>query len=113
MEQQTKKAAIEMVKKSFPTIFAKEDVLQLLNSISDEGGEITDEQREEIIEEAKEEMKEDLEKKVRDAIGSLNLGDYVEKDTADFSLNRREIELDSVDLDESGLTDAIIDGITF
>lgn len=82
--KRTKNEAIEIVTNSYPSIWSKDDVLLLLNSIEDSG--INDEKLDE------------LKDKIFDIIDELDSHDIVDFDSARFDLNGNEICLDSIDL---------------
>jgi hypothetical protein len=97
--------AIELVKNSPASLFTKEDVIKLLNDVSDvpAGDEdkvtITDEQIEELIEAVRSELSMGLDN---------NLVDY---DSAQFELNGNKIELTDVDIDTDPIEDIAEDAI--
>jgi len=94
MEKRTKEQAIESVKGSISSIFSKEDVIAIINSIKSD----------------KELDKEDL---VSAILSELTNGrhDIVDNDSAEFELTGNEISLERVDLDENRLEEAIISGV--
>ncbi len=97
--------AIELVKNSPASLFTKEDVIKLLNDVSDvpAGDEdkvtITDEQIEELIDAVRSELSMGLDN---------NLVDY---DSAQFELNGNKIELTDVDIDTDPIEDIAEDAI--
>ena len=95
MEKRTKEQAIESVKGSISSIFSKEDVISIINSIQQEN----------------ELDKEDL---VNYILGELTNGrhDIIDFDTAEFDINGNEIFLKDVDLSELIIEEAIQSGIT-
>ena len=94
MEKRTKEQAIESVKGSISSIFSKEDVIAIINSIQQEN----------------ELDKEDL---IEAILSELTNGrhDVIDLDSAEFEINRREISLERVDLDENRLEEAITSGV--
>jgi hypothetical protein len=96
---------IELVKNSPASLFTKEDVIKLLNDVSDvpAGDEdkvtITDEQIEELIDAVRSELSMGLDN---------NLVDY---DSAQFELNGNKIELTDVDIDTDPIEDIAEDAI--
>lgn len=94
-----KKSLSEIIKETegcFPTIFTKEDVLLVLNSIETEEVSISEER----IQELKEELKE--------AIERMDTDDTVDFGSAEFGLkNGNEIILEDVMLDISNIEDVI------
>ena len=94
MEKRTKEQAIESVKGSISSIFSKEDVIAIINSIQQEN----------------ELDKEDL---IEAILSELTNGrhDVIDLDSAEFELNGNEISLERVDLDENRLEEAITSGV--
>ena len=94
MEKRTKEQVIESVKGSISSIFSKEDVIAIINSIQQEN----------------ELDKEDL---IEAILSELTNGrhDVIDLDSAEFEINRREISLERVDFDENRLEEAITSGI--
>ena len=94
MEKRTKEQAIESVKGSISSIFSKEDVIAIINSIQQEN----------------ELDKEDLIEAILDELTN-GRHDVIDLDSAEFEINRREISLERVDLDENRLEEAITSGV--
>jgi len=97
--------AVASVQNAFPSIYTKDDVVKLLESIeidSSGGGGFTKEQVLILAERLIEEVKEN--------VNNLD-SDCVDKSSAEFSLNYNEIELDSVDIDQSEIRDAVVNGL--
>ena len=94
MEKRTKEQAIESVKGSISSIFSKEDVIAIINSIKQEN----------------ELDKDDL---VNHILSQFTNGrhDVIDLDSAEFDLRGREISLDSVDLIERITEEVINHGI--
>ena len=96
---------IELVKNSPASLFTKEDVIKLLNDVSDVPASdedkvtITDEQIEELIEAVRSELSMGLDN---------NLIDY---DSAQFELNGNKIELTDVDIDTDPIENIAEDAI--
>jgi len=90
--------SIELVKTSASSIFTKEDVIKILESISIESVS------EECI---SEELSEKILELVRYKIEHLEYDEVVELGSAEFSLNGNEINLDSIEV----LTDTIYEAI--
>jgi hypothetical protein len=109
MDKQTKDEAIDLVKNSFPTIFSKEDVLKVLESI--EGGEMDDDAKEKLKEEIKEEIIDKIKDAVKDAVENCSYNDHIDSSDAEFSLNGNEIQLDRVGMNENDIASEIIDNI--
>ena len=94
MEKRTKEQVIESVKGSISSIFSKEDVIAIINSIQQEN----------------ELVKENLTDFI---LSELTNGrhDVIDLDSAEFDLNGNKISLDSVDLNERIVEEAIEAGI--
>jgi len=98
---------VASVQNAFPSIYTKEDVVHLLSSLEIEapeakGGNLTQSQIEELCKR--------IVAQVRDNAENLD-GDCIDKDSAEFSLSYREIELDSVDFDTREIADQVANGI--
>ena len=94
MEKRTKEQVIESIKGSISSIFSKEDVISIINSIQQEN----------------ELDKEDLANHI---LAELTNGrhDVIDLDSAEFDLNGNEIFLKEVDLNERIIEEAIQSGI--
>lgn len=86
---------IDVVKNSPSSIFTKDDVLNLLNSISTGNSNLT------------KDMVDDLMRYISDGIHNVDSEDVVDKSTAEFSLDGNTIELDSIDVDASYIVDEV------
>jgi hypothetical protein len=94
MEKRTKEQAIESVKGSISSIFSKEDVIAIINSIQQEN----------------ELDKEDLIEAILDELTN-GRHDVIDLDSAEFDLNGNEIFLKEVDLNERITEEVINHGI--
>lgn len=92
-----KDQAISKVNESVASLFTKEDVLLLIEDIDTEGG--LDFDIDKLIEH------------VQDAIQNLNDFDIVDTETAEFSLDGSQIELDSISIDTNNIEAAVEDSI--
>lgn len=94
MEKRTKEQAIESVKGAISSIFSKEDVIAIINSIQQEN----------------ELVKDNL---IGFILDQLTNGrhDVIDLDSAEFDLRGKEISLESVDLNERIVEEAIESGI--
>jgi hypothetical protein len=94
MEKRTKEQVIESVKGSISSIFSKEDVIAIINSIKEESGL----------------DKEDL---IEAIIDELSNGRHhiVDLDSAEFDLRGNEIQLTAVEFTNGMLEEAITSGI--
>lgn len=86
---------IDVVKNSPSSIFTKDDVLNLLTSISNGNGSIT------------KAMVDDLMEQIESGINNVDSEDVVDKSTAEFSLDGNQIELDSIEVDSSYIVDEV------
>ena len=97
--------AVASVQNAFPSIYTKDDVIKLLESIevSDKGSStLTSLQINELCEKITDALKENADNLDSDAI---------DLSSAQFSLNYNEIELDSVDFDTREIVRNVVDGI--
>lgn len=105
--------AVASVENAISSIFSKEDVINLLNSIEIDppaenegltsGVTLTKKQIEELCEKICDQIKDNAD--------NLSTSDVVDLGSAEFSVSGNYIELDSVDIDTSNITDTVVDGI--
>lgn len=99
--------AVASVENAFPSIYTKDDVIKLLNSIELEPSEqvangLTNEQIEDLCRRIVDQVKENAE----------NLdSDIVDKDSAEFELYGNEISVSSVDIDTREIAREVVNGI--
>lgn len=99
-----KQQTIELLQQQLPGFYSVEQVIKLVNDI-DEMSEptaplsLTDEQLEDI--------KEQMYNAIDRCMGNMYSDDLVNVDSAEFSLNGNEIQLDSVDVNTDEITDNI------
>ena len=100
---------IELVKNSPASFFTKEDVIKLLNDVSDvpAGDEDNDDFTREITEDQIEQLIEAVRSELSMGLDN-NLIDY---DSAQFELNGNKIELTDVDIDTDPIEDIAEDAI--
>ena len=94
--------AVASVQNAFPSIYTKDDVIKLLESIEiqQSSGKLSNEQIEELT--------QSIQEKVSRAIRNFDTGDIVDNSTAEFSIGyNNTLELDSVDVDLNSLDDEI------
>lgn len=94
--------AVASVQNAFPSIYTKDDVIKLLESIQIEesSGKLSNEQIEELT--------ESIQEKVARAIRNFDTSDIVDNSTAEFSIGySNTLELDGVDVDLQSLNDEI------
>jgi hypothetical protein len=102
MEKMTKQQAIEMVKNSFPTIFAKEDVIKLIESIQET--ESDNQNTNKVVCN----VLEDLKSKIKRSVRNLDSSDMVDYDSVELSINYgKEISVDSIEVNTDTITDSI------
>jgi len=103
--------AIELVKNSPASIFTKEDVIKLLNDVSDvPAGDEADEDKD------KPTITEDQMNELIDAVRfdlsmSLDSADVVDLDSAKFELNGDVISVSDIDVDTSNVESVVEDAI--
>ena len=100
--------AVASVQNAFPSIYTKDDVIKLLESIVIEPSEqvasgLTKSQIEELCKRVVAQVKENAD--------NLDSSDVVDTSTAEFSLSYNEIQLDSVDIDTRNIVDEVVNGI--
>ncbi|NDB87141.1 MAG: hypothetical protein EB127_31320 [Alphaproteobacteria bacterium] len=99
--------AVASVQNAFPSIYTKDDVIKLLESIeiSEEkvSSSLTNSQIEELCKRVVAQVKENAD--------NLDSSDVVDTSTAEFSLSYNEIQLDSVDIDTRNIVDEVVNGI--
>ena len=93
--KRTVNQTIELVNNSPASLFSKDDVLNLLTSISNGNGSIT------------KAMVDDLMEQIESGINNVDSEDVVDKSTAEFSLDGNMIELDSIEVDSSYIVDEV------
>ena len=102
-----KEQMIDAVKGNLSSIFTKEDVLNMLTHL-DTDVEVKSESpdADDVITISKAKLK----LLVRDSIHALeySVGDFIDLDSASFSLEGREVMLDHVDIDYMALADEVI-----
>ena len=94
--------AVASVQNAFPSIYTKDDVIKLLESIQIEesSGKLSNEQIEELT--------RSIQETVARAIRNFDTRDIVDNSTAEFSIGySNTLELDSVDVDLDNLNDQI------
>ena len=95
----TKQQAIDTINASFPSIWSKDDVLQLINKIDEGDKGFID--REKILEKIRE--------SVDNAIGGMSNDDIVDCSECEFNIrNGNEIELESVSVNTSEIVDEVM-----
>jgi uncharacterized protein (UPF0335 family) len=100
--------AVASVENAFPSIYTKDDVVKLLNSIEIEtpksGFKVTKEQIEELV--------ENIESRLERNANNLSTEDVVDMSSAEFSIGYGNcIELDSIDINSSDITSEMMSGV--
>ena len=92
----TKQEALNTINASFPSIWSREDVLQLVNKI-DGGGFDT------------EKLLEKIRKAVENGIDGMSNDEIVDISSCEFDIhNGNEIQIDSVGINTSDIVDAVM-----
>ena len=97
--------AVASVQNAFPSIYTKDDVIKLLESIlipEERSVGLSQSQVEELCRRVVEQVEENADNLDRDC---------VDTDSAEFELNGNEISLYSVDVDTKEITRVVVDGI--
>jgi len=95
------------------SIFTKEDVLSLLESLKapTEAKEVNPKKKDSSPREMKEKMLEELKEmileKFRDELGDCMESDLVDFDSSEFSLFDRRIELDHIEVNKDAIVEAL------
>jgi len=97
----TKQEAINTINASFPSIWSKDDVLQLINKI-DEGTADFD----------KGKLLEKMREVVENAINNLSNDEIVDISSCEFEIrNGNEIEIDSIGINTDDIVNAVMDNV--
>jgi hypothetical protein len=110
MENQTKEQAIEMVQNSFPTIFSKEDVIALINSIKVNEvivkGTIINEAS--AIDMRNEKLMEAFKNYITNEIDSISIEDVVDTDNISLSLDYdRQIQVEVEGINHDSILETV------
>jgi hypothetical protein len=94
----TKQEAIATINASFPSIWSKDDVLQLINKIDEGTGSFNSEKLIDKIREA-----------VDNAINNMSNDEVVDVSSTEFSIrNGNEIEIDSIGINTNEIVDNVM-----
>lgn len=99
----TKNQTVELLKKQLPCFYSVEQVINLINEIEDVNQDYNEDQVENLIQK--------IEDKVERAVQGMYSEDLVNFDSADFSLNGKEIELDSVDANKDLISETVSEAV--
>jgi hypothetical protein len=105
---------IELVKNSPASIFTKEDVIKLLNDVSDVPAGDEDNEADEDKDKAtitEDQMNELIDAVRFDLSMSLDAADVVDLDSAKFELNGDVISVSDIDVDTSNVENVVEDAI--
>ena len=95
----TKQEAINTINASFPSIWSREDVLQLVNKI--EGGSFDSDK-----------LLEKIRESVENAINNMSNDEIVDISSCEFDIrNGNEIEIESIGINTSDIVDAVMDKV--
>lgn len=101
----TKQATVELLQKQLPGFYSVEQVIDLINKIEEPATEGTGTLSEDQLEAIIDQISSKMISKISREYGT----DYVDVDSAEFSLSGNQIELDSIDLDYSCITEVATD----
>jgi hypothetical protein len=103
----TKEEAINTINTSFPSIWSREDVLQLINRI-----DVPEQEKlEGFIN--KEKMLEKIKDAVENAINGMSNDEIVDISSCEFEIrNGNEIEIDSIGINTSDIVDNVMSDVT-
>ena len=97
----TKQQAIDTINASFPSIWSKDDVLQLINKIDEGEGSIN-----------KDKLLEKIREEVDNAINNMSNDEIVDISSTEFEIrNGNEIEIDSIGINTSDIVDCVMDSV--
>jgi hypothetical protein len=105
-----KQQTIELLQQQLPGFYSIEQVIKLINDIDvDETSQSTAPLS--LTEDQFEKIKEKIYYAIENCMGNMYSDDLVNTDTAEFSLNGNEIQLDSVDVNTDEIADNINDAV--
>lgn len=99
--------AVASVQNAFPSIYTKDDVVKLLNSIQIEAPKGTAKIDKQIVKDLSEAIMDEL----RSNVGNLGCSEVCDLSSAEFELYGNEIQLSSVDIDTDEITRNVVYGI--
>jgi len=96
----TKQEAINTINASFPSIWSKDDVLQLINKIDEGESEVSID---------KDNLLEKIRKAVENGIDGMSNDEIVDISSCEFDIrNGNEIYVDSIGINTSDIVDAVM-----
>jgi hypothetical protein len=97
----TKQEAINTINASFPSIWSKDDVLQLINKIDEGEGSID-----------KDKLLDKIREAVDNAVNGLSNDEIVDISSCEFEIrNGNEIEIDSIGINTSDIIDQVMSDV--
>lgn len=99
--------AVASVQNAFPSIYTKDDVVKLLNSIEIEAPKGITKIDKQIVKDLSEAIMDEL----RSNVDNLGCSDVCDLSSAEFELYGNEIQLSSVDIDTEEITRNVVYGI--
>ena len=103
----TKQEAIDTINASFPSIWSREDVLQLINRIDEVPSGIA-----QIDKQTVKNLSEAIMDEIRSNVENLGCSEVCDLSSAEFELYGNEIQLSSVDIDTDEITRNVMENIT-
>jgi hypothetical protein len=97
----TKQQTIELLEKQLPSFYSLEQVIEIISKIEDSGSAPFDMGV----------FKDEIENAIRKAIENMDSGEVVDYDSADLSLDGREITLDSIDVNTEDIISNAVEGV--
>jgi hypothetical protein len=97
----TKQEAINTINASFPSIWSKDDVLQLINKIDEGEGSID-----------KDKLLDKIREAVDNAVNGLSNDEIVDISSCEFEIrNGNEIEIDSIGINTNDIIDQVMSDV--
>jgi hypothetical protein len=100
-QSMTKQQTIDTLKIQLPGFYSAEQVIELISKIEDSGSAPFDMGV----------FKDEIENAIRKAIENMDSDDVVDYDSADLSLDGREIALDSIDVNTEDIISNAVEGV--
>jgi len=101
----TKTQTVELLQQQLPGFYSVDQVIKMINDIEDDSQALAYNENE------IEGLLERIEDKVERVLGNLYFEDFVDTDSAEFSLNGNEIQLDSVEINKSEIREAVMEKV--
>lgn len=100
--------AVASVENAFPSIYTKDDVIKLLNSIEIQAPSGIAKIDKQIVKDLTEAIMDEI----RDNVENLGCSDVCDLGSAEFELYGNEIQLSSLDIDTEEITSNVVSGIS-